>query len=968
MSVGAAAQATLSTRITKRLRSGVVPGVKELRLRLFFLSEGFDSATADQDFKAALDSLWGRMKLRSPFLEILNPLMGIYYHRETLAGATAAGQEVLSDGSLGELTLDPVALDVLLQAIEFKTSGQSIYHAVSPLPSSALPTILFVYLPEPLDRPAKARVLYPGNPILHSDPFSTPVDYRIVLLEQSDQDHIAVLRVIGEAMGLSLEFEVDAAAPNASSWTAPFDLTEAYENLGPNLVYIPPTGVADALYNQGLDLLTRTQQMVTNLPLQLQIGAEDFIESLYEGGGGYAQEVFRTADDCIMRRRFSSEYYSAPPDPLDYQSSSYDLGFCPACRTHLKYKLLQRPFNKHRFNRQEHRYEQIVWSNGRKGQSFADAFANDPLDQKVFGHPTNGLDHFWSFEVAVDPAKGLVFSDLRDLRPFHNINREIADRLEFRDFQVKIQRPNGTVTQKTKFDLTNPVSLETFYGESGTLNCDRLWHHGFLLRAVVDVDNLVRVTVEQSVCFRAGSNDFDPTKAVVALKVFPELCFSYEPLVDGASVESFHGTVWQHIRPKAPQMAHGAHTDQMGSATAAQQDSIFSTWFAEADLMASPPDVLSGKSIMQRTRLGLLKSSELAAPWAAGAPITFYVGLFHYWTRQESARPTHDADGNRFDEIDIPDEQDTEMEIVGVRLPHQHRASDKHIFEWPAGYNVYLSRVKREGEYDNTHTHGWMGMADNPNGETPAVIAPRRMAPVCGEACIHIHWRWLEFAWLGNRMVTWDIKLNNSAAEYYHGWGDDPLSATSHQDMGAPLVPPNQRVRIAITDPLTKRVGIDPEDSENEPDDSNDVELSTILPGTNDTHGVRIGKLVDLESRALWYDVDIVDHIAPGTKHVICEHGWGYAADHAEKDLDNNVPWEPETIRQLRVTAKEFGYNNQVDHNNQPTKTASSHVNDHFHEVMMFVYDCWQYRTDGEEQIPPGDHPDQAGQITMEKF
>jgi len=149
-------------------------------------------------------------------------------------------------------------------------------------------------------------------------------------------------------------------------------------------------------------------------------------------------------------------------------------------------------------------------------------------------------------------------------------------------------------------------------------------------------------------------------------------------------------------------------------------------------------------------------------------------------------------------------------------------------------------------------------------------------------------------------------------------------------------------LRIAITRVDTKRGD----------GASDNIASPSVLPGTTNIHGVRIAKNLDRSNRAIWYDVDIEDHILPGEKHVIFEQGMGYACAHATRDSLLSRSDEAWSLTAIRANAEKLDYH---------AATSGDPWNDPFDQVMMFVYGGWMFHerpapgSIDPEQIPTGD-------------
>jgi hypothetical protein len=157
-----------------------------------------------------------------------------------------------------------------------------------------------------------------------------------------------------------------------------------------------------------------------------------------------------------------------------------------------------------------------------------------------------------------------------------------------------------------------------------------------------------------------------------------------------------------------------------------------------------------------------------------------------------------------------------------------------------------LRKEPRQAAYDNMHLHGTMGTVGNISA-TDSLATPRLMAPGCGHSCFHAHWRWGNTtyylavsrlaqpqlgviqelvsvgiadsvsAYLTSKGLSEDESAQASAAwlwsmaglagfpaspptAKFKGWSSaGPLSAP-HQHPGAPLIPPNQRLEVAVGD------------------------------------------------------------------------------------------------------------------------------------------------------------------------
>jgi hypothetical protein len=110
-------------------------------------------------------------------------------------------------------------------------------------------------------------------------------------------------------------------------------------------------------------------------------------------------------------------------------------------------------------------------------------------------------------------------------------------------------------------------------------------------------------------------------------------------------------------------------------------------------------------------------------------------------------------------------------------------------------------REPGQGEYDNIHITPYLGFddpnTDDPSAPTAMSIFPWIEAPLAADEVIHLHWRW------GSAIPT-QAAHNNTDPKGFEGWQDQPAAPGSspplpNQIAGAPLIPPNQSLRIKVT-------------------------------------------------------------------------------------------------------------------------------------------------------------------------
>jgi hypothetical protein len=105
---------------------------------------------------------------------------------------------------------------------------------------------------------------------------------------------------------------------------------------------------------------------------------------------------------------------------------------------------------------------------------------------------------------------------------------------------------------------------------------------------------------------------------------------------------------------------------------------------------------------------------------------------------------------------------------------------NKTDFVWPVGskYRMTIQKQGRQGQYDNIHIHASMPQMQ--------AMKPLVAAPFCGDMCMHLHWRW-----------GIDSTSSLAAPYAFYGWGATGQGADgAHSSSGAPLIPPNQHLRV----------------------------------------------------------------------------------------------------------------------------------------------------------------------------
>lgn len=905
------------------LRSGGKFGASG-SFNIVFIAEAY---TQELPFKADIWAIEQKLENFAAISNVKNSQLSIWTYFEASTSirpsqaATPDSHRTLLGSAIdanGDIGLDVTAYQRLTETLLLDPNGEPLNQYLREAsPQYWQRTLCVVLCPAPTNNQAPAAAFYRAGTTVPQFPSAgggalTETD--VIVLQMGDGAATVVAQELARLMGLAPEWVEEAQFGALLTPTS----EQALQAIAPNLFYLPPhPSGSDAIYFNEMhaimpsltsapptDSMTKHALPATAAdrlaPAATPAATPETIEAFWEGGGGFHKHIYRSHEDCVMRRQLGH-----PTLPLRVD----DIDFCPACKFLIRSRLenggsVFDPTLSH----QKLVYDKVKWGNAAKGESVQSAFGWSGLTgNRLFDLAPGGNtgDDFWKFTLDVSLAHGLRLLNVKHVDGAGTgsmnmaMENKIAREIRFRDLRVVLD--DDTSHDLNIADAFSAGNVEVRYGTLGRQKHDSLWQFGFRLSAEFEVANKVRVTVVQAIALRGANADFDPTVAVVAMKAYPQLSFEWQAIDNTSSVKSFHGTIWQDLEPISS-MSHGGGHDAPPSAE------VFSSWFSEIDF----------KTNAHWYPFRLKHNSPLP-------PSTFFAGLFSHW---------------------YPQPENEEKEIIGARRVEGNiwagaaTSGRSGTFDWQAAetfrpaVSVNVTRARREGQYDNLHTHGWMGWTQVPRGSQ---TVPRVMAPACGEACIHIHWRWFEEAYLQNGLqVGW------GSAEKYAGWGDNPLTAQAASVGGNPMIPPNQRLRVAVTNSNTNRASD-----------------SSVLGGATIHHGATTANALDLDHRALWYDVDVEGWIAEGAPQVLMEHGWGFAVRH---ELGGSA----EIL--LRLAAHVVAY--QPAYWGDPLAYGSSDISflsqqRPFNDAMMVLYDDWRFYYHGREQVPHGTHSN--GTITMEE-
>lgn len=590
-----------------------------------------------------------------------------------------------------------------------------------------------------------------------------------------------VARALGSAMGLGEEWSGDGSGSAEPATPQAAMLAAAQPNLvaGP-APPVPPT--ASFKWFDELDARART----SGVPGPKGPGPI----RLVEGGGGYRSGVFRSAPDCLMRRRIAGDTAtSVRSDPVE---------FCPLCRRLLTRSITGRSgtAKRVRLDGQRTEFEKASWDEITIHQG-----APPPV---VTAAALAGERAAWTFTARVGAdVGGLRIEDLRltgqDLPAVGGdpadpslAEETVASRIDFRDLAVELDdgtRVGIDLARAFASTATSPVLRVGRRGRIGATG--PVLQHGVSLTVVDDLGGTCPVEVTMSFVVRGEARDIEPAGGLVACKFFPQITLRW--LRGGEhAVTRMRGCV-RFVAANRVRAGHQHHGAAAGPSNVA---SMFCDTNSVADQIRRrrPPTVMA--PVESRALLLLM------------LPL-MYPGLPTSWVEDLEVPPSplgFPLWAVIFD-YHKPDIR-SDIEIAAVRGPRSDRALRQvrsATVTWPPGstHSVTTERDRDQGQYDNVHSHGSMGV-DPFDPRAPK--QPMVHAPGCAEACLHMHWRW---GYLGppGAAAPWVPQVHMAG---FRGWsrsGADELSE-QHETWGTPLIPPNQDLRVALTHPDTTRTDL----------------------------------------------------------------------------------------------------------------------------------------------------------------
>lgn len=501
---------------------------------------------------------------------------------------------------------------------------------------------------------------------------------------------------------------------------------------------------------------------------------------LVQGAGGFRTRVLRFDAPCLLAQVPAAPAGTTAPlgDPI----GAPQVGLCPVCEA-LTARALGDGWDTTRIRRrgldqQRSQFDDVWWP---ERTTVAVTGAGQPTKVAV----TVSRGAVWKFTAAVDALTGLRITDLKlALRPDDPMfeSEDVAESITFGGigYDTGAGRQSLAVADalaSTEYPPTLVIGKAPIGAARVGVQLILHWQpeEGLLIRA------------EMSLVCRTIANDFDPGGAAEACKFFPELTLTW---VEGASTAPPVSRLYGEVVILANNRLTGHHHEHgmvpesqtvmiLTDSNTSKSDSsnIITTLFI-------PPLPPVPVAVWRAGRLlGHLDEPPGVAAylgWQAGLPLLpEWSWLFDYGRSLPVGQPeisevvvwesgVERGDRERTQSVQWPPEPDT---------------------LWPGKPSMTVRKVPRQGNFDNIHINADMGQ----DSVGRQLIA----APFCADLCLHLH-------------VRWGIHATDAAttdAVPFLGWSSGP-HAEAHAALGAPLVPPNQRVTFRLSRPSAAKTRI----------------------------------------------------------------------------------------------------------------------------------------------------------------
>jgi len=568
--------------------------------------------------------------------------------------------------------------------------------------------------------------------------------------------------------------------------------------------------------------------------------------------------------------------------------------------------------------------------------SVADYSFTEPFSYSHTGAPNpSGIvwgddDVYWEFDVNWTVSGGLKLSNLKLRNTMEQGSSEnVFESIEFP--VVKIVFDDG---HEEDFDLHGTLVFAHYSTLTITGENEPRVQHGFRVRGdnfFVKDGKTIQVTATFSVALFGPGTDFDPGATQHVMKVFPQVGLEWEKL-DGVVndpqyvIKNLSGTGSFKVKQFKAAVKMVVNLNHQHMMDIRNYASFFTDSNETFDVFTDRYREFQADLIGDLgTYMSALLSSIAGAQAAAAAT---YIGA---QTTEWMVERTLPAWYNLFDYLLPAITNEMKVKTVDTYGNSNSRAAE---YKWPQGqpsddYDLDLKKQRRQMAFDNVHVHGYMG--ESAFGDTAI------HAPFCGMACLHLHWRWSLLANVTGMAEYLDF-------DTFSGWGEWALSQeavvftspNSHETIGAPLIPPNQELELAIANKTTTYANL--------------ATASAAL---------------DSDVKAIWYVATANDPNATELQ-VFMEHGCGYAFKYHNnisakivavylyflKEKYGQVPG----VESIKTEIDNFYGSSITDAANKIIGLSDPDVA----FVYMKMYDLIRYYWDapytGEQQVPNGNY------------
>jgi GH25 family lysozyme M1 (1,4-beta-N-acetylmuramidase) len=477
-------------------------------------------------------------------------------------------------------------------------------------------------------------------------------------------------------------------------------------------------------------------------------GLGDF--HLVEGGAGFRSHVLRCDKDCLMRRIPAAigdtvEPAGTRPPALPIQSTMRV--FCKACEARLRSVITSRiDVNvepRIEIDTQRRLFDAVRWRDR----------TDVALTSERYSSTATTFGPRWSCSGEFSGG-GFRFTDIdlanadywAQLSPPHVAH--VLKSVAFEGFELKFR--DGTTRTLALADALAQAQFPPKFAVS--LQGDASGTHQFGARLAVSwlvqhsPNHTCIVDAELSLVLAGMNNDIDPAGIMVGCRLYPQIAMRVRSATPGTNpVDSLRGTVTLVANNATPSNFTQPFTNILNGR-------LKTSLFCESNRAA----VDTRKRSALRTALVPGMEPLLPAPyWSA---------IYDYANVDIAAAASFTAVNARVDGA------------PGTAARDQAKT-------WPAGQTTSVEAVHklpRHAAYDALCIHPDLG-ADS---EGRAIIG----APICADLGLHLHWR------RGMSFAGGPAPRN-----VLRGWGAGRLGQGAHSVLGAPAVPPNQRVAIEVT-------------------------------------------------------------------------------------------------------------------------------------------------------------------------